>query len=95
MIGQRRIQIEQKLEHIQNATAQFEQQVLSQSVLNVDYSSELNSLSSIVRAFVQENHQQLRSELEYKRKLLVLDATDHRLVQAFFDLEPKKGQVSI
>ena len=61
----------------------------------VDYSSELNSLSSIVRTFVQENQQQLCSELEYKRKMLVLDATDHRLVQAFFDLKPKKGQVSV
>ena len=27
--------------------------------------------------------------------MLVLDATDHRLVQAFFDLNPKKGQVSV
>ena len=95
MIGQRRIQIEQRLEHVQNSIAQFEQQTLSQSVPNVDYSSELNSLSSIVRTFVQENQQQLRSELGYKRKMLVLDATDHRLVQAFFDLKPKKGQVSV
>ena len=94
MIAQRRIQIEKKLEHVQKAIAQFEQQVLSQSVPNVDYSSELNALSSIVRTFVQENQQQVHSELEYKRKMLVLDATDHRLVQAFFDLKPKKGQVS-
>ena len=95
MIGQRRIQIERKLEHVQNAIAQFEQQTLSQSVPNVDYSSELNSLPSIVRTFVQENQQQVRSELEYKRKMLDLNATDHRLVQAFFDLKPKKGQVSV
>ena len=95
MIEQRRIQIEQKLEHAQNTIAQFEQQMLSQSVPNVDYSSELNSLSSIVRAFVQENQRELRSELEYKRQMLILDATDHRLVQAFFDLNPKKRQVSV
>ena len=95
MIGQRRIQIEEKLEYVQNAIAQFEQQTLSQSVPNVDYSSELNALSSIVRTFVIENQQQLRSELEHKRKMLVLDATDYRLVQAFFDLKPKKGQVSV
>ena len=95
MIGQRRIQIEKKLEYVQNAITQFEQKTLSQSVPNVDYSSELNALSSIVRTFVQENQQQLRSELEYKRKMLILDATDHHLVQAFFDLNPKKGQVSV
>ena len=95
MIERRRIQIEQKSEQVQNAIAQFEHQTLSQSVPDIDYSSELNSLSSIVRTFVQENQQQLRSELEYKRKMLVLDATDHRLVQAFFDLKPKKGQVSV
>ena len=95
MIEQRCTQIEQKLDHVQKSTAQFEQQMLSQSVPNTDYSSELNSLSSIVRTFVHENQQQLRNELEYQRKMLVLDATDHRLVQAFFDLKPKKGQVSI
>ena len=55
MIGQRRIQIKKKLEDVQNTIAQFEQQVLSQSVPKVDYSSELNALSSIVRTFVQEN----------------------------------------
>ena len=95
MIERRRIQIEQKSEQVQNAIAQFEQQTLSQSVPDIDYSSELNSLSSIVRTFVQENQQPLCSELEYKRKMLILDATDHRLVQAFFDLKPKKGQVSV
>ena len=36
MIGQRRTQIEKKLEQVQNTTAQFEQQMLSQSVPNVD-----------------------------------------------------------
>ena len=95
MIAQRRSQIERKLEHEQKAIAQFEQQMISQSVSNIDYSSELNSLSSIVCVFVVENQQQLRSELEYRRKMLILDATDHRLVQAFFDLKPKKGQVSV
>ena len=80
-IGQRRIQIEQ--------------QMLFQSVPNVDYSSELNSLSSIVRTFAHENQQQLRNELEYKRQMLILDATDHRFIPAFFDLKPKMGQVSI
>ena len=71
MIGQWRIQIEQKLEHAQKTTAEFEQQMLSQAVPNADYSSELNSLSSIVRTFVHESQQQSRSELECKRKMLV------------------------
>ena len=93
MIGQRRTQLEQKLEHTQNAVVQFEQQLLFQSVPNIDYSSEMNSLSSKVRTFVQENQQALRSELEYKRRMLILDATDHRLVRSFFDLKPNKGQV--
>ena len=83
--------LNRKLEDVQKTTAQFEQQMLSQSVPNVDYSSEMDSLSSIIRTFVHEKQQQLRSELEYKRQMLILDATDHRLVQAFFDLNPKKG----
>ena len=93
MIEQRRTQIQQKLEHSQNALVQFEQQMLSQSVPNIDYSSEMNSLSSIVRTFVQEKQEQLCVEFEHKRNMLILDATDHRLVRSFFDLKPNKGQV--
>ena len=66
----------------------------SQSVPNIDYSPEMNSLSSIVHTFVQEHQEQLRSEMEYKKRMLILDATDHRLVRAFFAFKPKKEQVS-
>jgi hypothetical protein len=94
MIAQRRTQIQQKLQHTKNTREHFERQMLLSSVPDVDYSPELNSLSSIVHTFVQEHQEQLRSEVEYKKRMLILDATDHRLVRAFFALKPKKGQVS-
>jgi hypothetical protein len=95
MIAQRRILIQQKLEQVQNDLQEFEQQVLLESASNVDYSSELRALSSILDTFVQENQQGLHDAFAYNRKMLILDANDHRLVQAFFDLKPKKGQVKI
>ena len=35
-----------------------------------------------------------RGSLSHPHPTPILDTTDHRLVQAFFDLNPKKGQVS-
>jgi hypothetical protein len=92
-IEQRLIQFQQKLPHVQHDIQQFEQRMLFQSVPNIDYSSELDSLSSIVHTFVHENQQELRGDFENKRQMLILDATDHRLVRSFFDLKPNKGQV--
>jgi hypothetical protein len=94
MIAQRRTQIQEKLQHTTNTREHFERQMLLPSVPNIDYSPELNLLCSIVQTFVQEHQEQLRREVEYKKRMLILDATDHRLVQAFFALKPKKGQVS-
>lgn len=93
MIGQRRIQIQVKLQHTKKMLSHFEQQMSFQLVSDVDFASEMSSISAILKAFVEQNQKQIRSELEYKREMLILDATDHRLVRAFFDLKPKKRQV--
>ena len=92
MIGQRRTLIQQKLEQTHSDIQQFEHQMLLESVASVDFSSEMKVLSSIVHIFVQENQQRLRDGFEYNRKMLILDAADHRLVRAFFDLKPKKDR---
>jgi hypothetical protein len=45
--------------------------------------------------FVQEHQQKLEHEFEYKRQTLILNATDHRLVEEFFNLKPNKSQIGI
>jgi hypothetical protein len=50
---------------------------------HIDYSSEMNALSSITHTFVREHQQKLQHEFEYKRQTLILDAIDHRLFKNF------------
>ena len=95
IIEQRRQKIQQQLQETQNALQLFEQQLLSKSVYPVHCCSEIQALSSILRTFIDEHKQKLRDELEYKRQELILDATDHQLVQQFFSLKPMKSQVKI
>jgi hypothetical protein len=52
-------------------------------------------LRSIITSFVHEHQQQLKTEFEYKRQILILDATDHHLIRAFFTLKPSQRQVGI
>jgi hypothetical protein len=62
---------------------------------HTDCSSEIKVLLSTINAFVNEHQQKSRTEFEYKRQILILDATDHRLLQTFFNLKPTKSQVSL
>jgi len=53
----------------------------------------MKKLSPIIYRFVQEKRQSLKHDFEYKREILLLDATDRQLLQHFFDVEPNKSQV--
>jgi hypothetical protein len=78
-----------------NAVQLFEEQILLKFAGHIDYSSEMNALSSIINTFNREHQQKLQHEFEYRRQILILDATDHRLVQEFFNLKPNKSQIRI
>ena len=56
---------------------------------------DMKVLSSVVATFVYKSEQQLRDDFGYKKNMFILVDTDHRLVQAFFDLKPMKTQVAI
>ncbi len=62
---------------------------------DIDYSSGMKALFSIINRFVREYQQKLQDEFEYNRQTLILDATDHRLVQEFFNLNSNKSPVGI
>ena len=83
------------MQQAQNAIQLFEKQTLSKFAQRIHCSFELNALSSIINAFLYEKQQKLLNEFEYKRQILILDATDHRLLQAFFDFNPRKSQVQL
>jgi hypothetical protein len=93
LIEQRLNQIKQHIEQAYDTLQQFEEEILSKCT-EYDYCASLiRELSSIIHEFVQEKQRPLQYEFEYKRELLILDATDHQLVQKFFDIEPNKSQV--
>ena len=54
----------------------------------------MRELSSIIHHFVQDKQKPLEHDFEYKSEMLILDATDHLLIEKFFDLEPNKTHVS-
>jgi len=53
----------------------------------------MKKLSFIISQFVQEKQKLLQYQLEYKREILPLDATDHQLLQKFYHVEPNKTHV--
>ncbi|CAF4001072.1 unnamed protein product [Adineta steineri] len=92
-IEQRQKQIEKHLQQAQDAVQQFEQQIIIKMVQCGDCSSEMKVLFSILQKFVQEKQRSAQYDHEYKREMLILDATDHQLVNEFFKAEPNKSQI--
>ncbi|CAF4115356.1 unnamed protein product [Adineta steineri] len=92
-IAQRQKQIEKHLQQAQYAVQQFEQEIIIKMVQHGDYLFEMKVLFSIIEKFVQEKQRSVQYDYEYKREMLILDATDHQLVNEFFKIEPKKSQI--
>ncbi|CAF0881839.1 unnamed protein product [Rotaria sordida] len=51
-------------------------------------------LLSNINTFVHEHQKKSRDEFEYKRQVLILDGTDHRLIHTFFNFKPNKSQIT-
>lgn len=43
--------------------------------------------------FIDKDHYELRIEFERRRHILVFDAKDHELVEAFYKLKPRTCEV--
>lgn len=93
LIEQRLKQIERQLQQVHNAIQHFEDEMLSKCAFDEDCANAMRKLSSILHLFVQEKQRSLQYEFEYKRKMFILDATDHQLLQKFFDAQPNKSHV--
>ncbi|CAF1294384.1 unnamed protein product [Adineta steineri] len=92
-IEQRQKHIEKHLQETQYAVQQFEQEIIIKMVQHGDYSPEMKVLFSVLQNFVQEKQRSTQYDYEYKREMLILDATDHQLLKEFFAAEPNKSQI--
>lgn len=51
-------------------------------------------LSHAIDEFVQHGQKRLRDEFDYKKKMLIINATDHYLIRSFYWFTPNEEQVS-
>ncbi|CAF1682510.1 unnamed protein product [Adineta ricciae] len=86
--------IEKHLKQAQDAITQFEQKILSECEQNRDCLSVLKELNALIYELVQEKQQVVKDKFEYQRKMLLLNATDHQLLQNFFDIEPNSRHIT-
>ena len=93
LIQQRLKQIEQHLQQVQSAIKQFEEEIVSKCSHDDNCFSTMKKLFTSIHQFVQEKQQPLQDEFQYKREMLILDATDHQLLQDYFAVQPNKSHV--
>ncbi|CAF1534205.1 unnamed protein product [Adineta ricciae] len=93
LVEQRLKQIQKHLAAAKNNIVQFEQDILLKCGNSNDCICTMQGLSSILNQLAQEKQQLLRHEFEYKRDILILDANDHHLLQAFLITEPNKTHI--
>ncbi|CAF4730969.1 unnamed protein product, partial [Rotaria socialis] len=55
---------------------------------------DINTLSTIMTAFVRQGQHKLCAEFERKKLILQFDAIDHRSIKTFYNLNPTDDQVS-
>ena len=94
VIEQRRKTIEDQLKRTAN---ELHQQLvkLPEWADNVQPSIDSNLLSTAIKACVEHGQKRLRAEFKHKQSILQLDANDHRLINAFYALQPNDEQVTI
>ena len=52
-------------------------------------------LFTAIQACVEKNQQRLRAQFKHKQAMLKLDVHDHRLIEAFYALQPNDEQVRL
>jgi hypothetical protein len=88
LIEQRLKETEKHLQQIADAVQQSHEQFRASR-----WYTWSDKLLLTVGEFVNEKQKPMEHEFRYEREILLLDATDHQLVQKFFDLKPDKSQV--
>ena len=92
VIEQRQKTITQQFQHAINNLQEYMMQ-LEQNAQHWQPSFDPNILSNAINEYVKKGQQRLRQEFDYKKKMLELDSSDHRLITKFYDLQPNREQV--
>ena len=93
LIVQRLKQFEQHLQQVQTEIKKFEEEIVSKCSHDDNCFSATKKLFTIIHQFVQEKQQPSQDKFQYKRDMLILDATDHQLLQDLFALQPNKSHM--
>ncbi|CAF4496047.1 unnamed protein product, partial [Rotaria sp. Silwood2] len=93
LILQRLKTIQRQLQQASQALQNFGQQPLPQCISEMNPSLDFTKLNAIVTAVVRKDQHKLKQQFEYNKKMLMLDSTDHHLVQAVYDFKPSQQQI--
>ncbi|CAF5141579.1 unnamed protein product, partial [Rotaria sp. Silwood1] len=84
---------ERQRQEASEALHNFGQQPLPQCISEMNPLLDFTKLNAIVTAVVRKGQHKLKQQFEHNKKMLMLDSTDHRLVQEVYDLKPNKQQI--
>ncbi|CAF1533336.1 unnamed protein product [Rotaria sp. Silwood1] len=93
LILQRLKTIQRQLEQASQALQNFGNQPLPQCISELNPPLDFTKLNAIVTAVVRKGQHKLKQQFEHNKKMLMLDSTDHRLVQNVYDLKPSQQQL--
>jgi len=93
LIVQRLKVIQQQLQGASQALEQFGNQPLPHCLSDMNPPLDFTTMSAIVTAVVRKGQHKLKQQFEHRKKMLILDSTDHRLVKNVHDFKPNKQQI--
>ncbi|CAF1367817.1 unnamed protein product [Rotaria sp. Silwood1] len=93
LILQRLKTIQRQLQQASQALQNFGNQPLPQCISELNPPLDFTKLNAIVTAVVRKGQHKLKQQFEHNKKMLMLDSTDHRLVQNVYDLKPSQQQL--
>ncbi|CAF4979880.1 unnamed protein product [Rotaria sp. Silwood1] len=93
LILQRLKSIQRQLQQASQALQNFGDQPLPQCLSEMNPPLDFTKLNAIITAVVRKGQHKLKQQFEHNKKMLMLDSTDHHLVQEVYDLKPSQQQL--
>jgi hypothetical protein len=88
LIQQRLQKYKEQLEYNQNEINEYMKKV------SPTYNNDMNKITYVLNNLIYKDQYPLRIELERRRHMLQFDAKEHQLVNEFYQLKPRKSEVS-
>ena len=91
--GRQKVLIEQRRKYFQGRVAQITDE-FNAHVVQAPSDIDVEKLIAAVTSLIHRDQYPLRIEFERRRQMLLYDARDHPLVEAFYRLKPRNSEVS-